>query len=214
MRYTARSFCSISCSCMYCTYMRETHIFFFPLLFDVCQTYFRFTFALDMNDDASMLDSDFACLGSLTSESGMAQVDGIADAFIGRLSHFKLNGLDLLQLIGELPVYRAKESAYNTREPGRTTLLENWKENVEVTAVNAPEGKIPAFPIQFEGGEGLFEAPLGNFRHHDCVKIRFTIKTGTVRNLNTRFILHAYFIVKCTGTINDLEISQSERVCS
>uniref|UniRef100_A0A158R821 Neurexin 2a n=1 Tax=Taenia asiatica TaxID=60517 RepID=A0A158R821_TAEAS len=133
---------------------------------------------VDFEDDATVLDSDYDCIGSLAEDVSTYNVELESDAFIGRLSQFKLNGLDIIKIIGDVANHRSKESSYGSYDPGLLTLMDKWKENIEVTALATKDERIRAFPLQFQGDGGLMEYPL---RQEACLSIRLSIKTSTVQ---------------------------------
>lgn len=137
---------------------------------------------VDFEDDATVLDSDYDCIGSLAEDISAYTAELETDAFIGRLSQFKLNGLDILKIIGEVANYRSKESSYGSYDPSLLTIMDKWKESIEVTALTAKDKRIRAFPLQFQGDGGLMEYPL---KQEACLNIRLSIKTSTVGILNT-----------------------------
>ncbi|VDD79819.1 unnamed protein product [Mesocestoides corti] len=130
-----------------------------------------------MQDGASMLDSDFACIGSITSDVPVYGNGIQKTAFVGRLSQLNLNGLDLIRIIGGTAAYRAKESIHNPHDSHLVTLLSTWKENFEVTAVSANAERIRAFPLQFQGDGGLLTYSLNQ---EACVSVSFAMKTSAL----------------------------------
>lgn len=137
-------------------------------------------FITDIKDDATILDSDYNCIGTLVDEFSTQSTDLHYDNFIGRLSQFQLNGLDMLKIISEVANYRSKEDSFSTYDPALVTLLDTWKENIEVTAISSKEGKIRAFPLQFQGGSAFMELFL---TRAICVNIKFSMKTSSVNKL-------------------------------
>ncbi|KAM7535315.1 hypothetical protein Aperf_G00000097705 [Anoplocephala perfoliata] len=134
------------------------------------------TFNYDIKDDATILDSDYDCIGSLADDTSGYGTEPHYDAFIGRLSQFQLNGLDMLKIISELANYRALENPFSSYDPGMAALLDTWKENIEVTAVSTGEERIRVFPLRFQGGSGLIELPL---TRAICVNLKFALKTSS-----------------------------------
>nr|CDS33707.2 neurexin 2a [Hymenolepis microstoma] len=134
------------------------------------------TYNFDIKDDATILDSDYDCIGTLVDETSTQRMDLQYDAFIGRLSQFRLNGLDMLKIISEVANYRSKENTFSNYDSGLVTLLDTWKENIEVTAISSNEDKIRAFPLQFQGGSSLMEFSLTIAA---CVYVKFSMKTSS-----------------------------------
>ncbi|KAL5966429.1 Neurexin-1, partial [Taenia solium] len=130
----------------------------------------------DFEDDATVLDSDYDCIGSLAEDVSAYNAELESDPFIGRLSQFRLNGLDIIKIIGDVANYRSKESSYGSYDPGLLTLMDKWEESIEVTALTTKDERIRAFPLQFQGDGGLMEYPL---RQEACLNIRLSIKTST-----------------------------------
>ncbi|KAM3187212.1 hypothetical protein ACTXT7_002765 [Hymenolepis weldensis] len=138
------------------------------------------TYNFDIKDDATILDSDYNCIGTLVDEFSTQRTDLQYDNFIGRLSQFQLNGLDMLKITREVANYRSKEESFSTYDPALVTLLDTWKENIEVTAISSKEGKIRAFPLQFQGGSAFMELSL---TRAICVNIKFSMKTSSNRGV-------------------------------
>ncbi|VDM18551.1 unnamed protein product [Hydatigera taeniaeformis] len=97
------------------------------------------------------------------------------DTFVGRLSQFKLNGLDIIKIMDDIANYRSKESSFGSYDPGLLTLMDNWKESIEVTALTMKTERIRAFPLQFQGSGGLMEYRL---RQEPCLSVRLSLKTS------------------------------------
>lgn len=132
---------------------------------------------VDIEDDATILDSDYDCIGSLADDVLLHAAELQNDAFIGRLSQFKLNGLDMLKIINEVAAFRRKENPFSAHDQGLLPLLDQWKKNVEVTATITADNRIRAFPLHFQRGEGLLEYAL---KHDTCLGVRFSLKTLSV----------------------------------
>ncbi|EUB63390.1 Neurexin-1-alpha [Echinococcus granulosus] len=132
----------------------------------------------DIKDNATVLDSDYNCIGVLAEDVSVYNTELETDAFIGRLSQFKLNGLDIIKIINEVANYRSKESSYGSYDPGLLTLVDNWKDSIEITASTAKDERIRTFPLHFNGDGGLMEYTL---RLEACLSIRLSLKTSMVQ---------------------------------
>ncbi|VDO15483.1 unnamed protein product [Rodentolepis nana] len=130
------------------------------------------------------MDSDYDCIGALVDESSIQRMDLQYDAFVGRLSQFQLNGLDILKIISEVANYRTKEHTFSAYDPGLVTLLDTWKDDIEVTAISSKEDKIRAFPLQFQGGSSLMEFSLTTAI---CVNVKFSLKTSSNKGVILAF---------------------------
>ncbi|CUT98709.1 neurexin [Echinococcus multilocularis] len=136
----------------------------------------NFTMSYNIKDNATVLDSDYNCIGVLAEDVSVYNTELETDVFIGRLSQFKLNGLDIIKIISEVANYRLKESSYGSYDPGLLTLVDNWKDSIEITASTTKDERIRTFPLHFNGDEGLVEYTL---RLEACLSIRLSLKTST-----------------------------------
>lgn len=134
-------------------------------------------FFLVIADEVNILDCDFARFGVLLLDDiTQLAVKQTSDAFIGRLAQFQLNGLDILQLMsGHF------NSALPAGHISAKSLLEIWKQRIEVTATKDSGEHIHQFPVQFKSVGGVIEIPIVNHGRQGCLNVAFSIKTETVR---------------------------------
>ncbi|KAL7061062.1 hypothetical protein AAHC03_09690 [Spirometra sp. Aus1] len=141
--------------------------------------------AYNISDEATMLDSDYICIGSLGQSRDPLGEDGQeghfkvakSDSFVGRLSHLHMNGLNVLRLLRALPHFRHGNDHMLKVDESEASIINAWKDNIEVSASVAKNDAddILEFPIHFRDGRGLLEYVLNPQKR--CTTLTFFMKT-------------------------------------
>ncbi|VDK72440.1 unnamed protein product [Dibothriocephalus latus] len=121
----------------------------------------------DISDEATMLDSDYICIGNLGRSRDLLNKENHpsdfkipeSDAFVGRLSQFHINGLNVLSFVRTLPEFRNSNNQLMKVNEPEASIINAWKDSIGVSASAAENdaGDILEFPIHFRDGGGLLE---------------------------------------------------------
>uniref|UniRef100_A0A0X3PD61 Neurexin-1a n=1 Tax=Schistocephalus solidus TaxID=70667 RepID=A0A0X3PD61_SCHSO len=139
----------------------------------------------NISDEATMLDSDYICIGNLGKSPDILYKDSHAsylkvpesDAFVGRLSQFYINGLNVMSLVRTLPEFRNSHDHLRKIKEPEASIINAWKDNIGVSASAAENDAddILEFPIQFGDNGGLLEYVLDPQKR--CTTLAFFMKT-------------------------------------